>query len=175
MAFRGHNLSRTTQALFDATRLRLQFASNLGKEEQMCFRIAAFSSALLLALPAYCQTGANQADTQPAQACAGGPCANASNFAAGASLPSVPEKAKWQTEDFRPSDASISCAVVKYDSTVTRPTLHLLSRAGHLRTSASPSGSHLEACKRSSFDHETHAGGYVEVSEIQVEARQLHG
>ena len=92
----------------------------------MFFRILAFSSALFLALPAFCQTGANQANTQTAQACAGGLCANTSNFAAGASLPSAPVKGKWQTEDFKPSDASISCAVVKYDSTVTRPTLHLL-------------------------------------------------
>src|SRR5512146_1727618 len=92
----------------------------------MFFRIVAFSSALFLALPALCQTGANQANTQTAEACAAGPCINANNFAAATSLPSVSVKGKWQTQDFKASDASVSCAVVKYESTDTRPTLHLL-------------------------------------------------
>lgn len=92
----------------------------------MFFRILAFSSALFLALPAYCQIDANQETSQTQQACPDGHCVSANSLAAATSLPSAPAKGKWQTEDFKASDASVSCAVVKYDSTDTRPTLHLL-------------------------------------------------
>lgn len=92
----------------------------------MLFRTLALSCAFFLALPAFCQTGSNQGNTQSTQACPSGRCVNANNFAPAASLPPVPVRGKWETEDFKPSDASVSCAVVKYDSTVTRPTLHLL-------------------------------------------------
>lgn len=92
----------------------------------MFFRILAFSSALFLALPAYCQSGVNQETSQTKQSCPDSNCLNTNNFAAATSLPSVPVKGKWKTEDFKASDASVSCAVVKYDSTDTRPTLHLL-------------------------------------------------
>ena len=92
----------------------------------MFFRILAFSSALFLALPAYSQIDANQETSQTKQACPDGHCVSPNNFATATSLPSAPVKSKWQTEDFKASDASVSCAVVKYDSTDRRPTLHLL-------------------------------------------------
>jgi hypothetical protein len=92
----------------------------------MFFRTLAISSALFLALPAFCQFGGKQYNTQTAQACPGGPCANANNFAEATSLPSVPVRGKWETEDFKASDASVSCAAVKYESTDNRPVLHLL-------------------------------------------------
>jgi hypothetical protein len=92
----------------------------------MFFRTLALSSALFLALPAFCQIDANQETSETKQVCPAGRCVNSNNFAAATSLPSVLVKGKWKTEDFKASDASVSCAVVKYDSTETRPTLHLL-------------------------------------------------
>jgi hypothetical protein len=92
----------------------------------MLFRTLAISSALFLAVPAFCQFGGQQYNIQTAQTCPGVHCADANNFAEATSLTSVPVRGKWEVQDFKPSDASVSCAVVKYDSTVTRPTLHLL-------------------------------------------------
>jgi hypothetical protein len=92
----------------------------------MFFRTLAISSALFLAVSAFCQSSDKQYNAQATQACPGGQCATANNFAAATSLPSVPVKGKWEVEDFKPSDAAVSCAVVKYDSTAARPTLHLL-------------------------------------------------
>lgn len=51
-----------------------------------------------------------------------------SNFHTPDSYPTLvtrPEKNRWQI-DFKPTDASISCAVVKYDPAQLMPVLHLL-------------------------------------------------
>lgn len=42
------------------------------------------------------------------------------------SLPTEPAKGKWEVEDFKPTDASISCSVVQYDTSQPKPILHLL-------------------------------------------------
>ena len=66
----------------------------------------------------------NTGTSQPA--CNGGECtANSSNPAA-PSFPSDPVHGKWEMEEFKASDASVSCAVVKFDSSLEVPILHLL-------------------------------------------------
>lgn len=87
-----------------------------------------FSKVCLLALicsalPCRAQRIENSAT--PAS-CLFGSCITGDTLSAAPSLPSVPVRGKWQVEDFKKSDASVSCAVVKYDSTHSRPILHLL-------------------------------------------------
>ena len=40
--------------------------------------------------------------------------------------PSHPVPGKWEVEDFKSSNSSISCSVMKYDFTTSMPILHLL-------------------------------------------------
>jgi hypothetical protein len=90
------------------------------------FRAVAILSLLFSTLPSVAQFS-NQRSNQVTQApCGPGACGTGKTLASAPSLPSNPVTGKWQTEDFKPSDASVSCAVVKYDSTVSRPVLHLL-------------------------------------------------
>jgi hypothetical protein len=42
------------------------------------------------------------------------------------SLPSQPWHGKWQVEEFKPTDAAVSCSVVQYDLSQPKPILHLL-------------------------------------------------
>lgn len=91
------------------------------------FRIVGLLALLFSVLPALAQNINPQGNNQSAQAsCPSGNCINENNFAAAPSLPSVPVKGKWEVEDFKNSDASVSCSVVKYDSTLARPILHLI-------------------------------------------------
>lgn len=92
------------------------------------FRAVAILSLLFSTVPTLAQFSKQQnneaADQQP---CGTGDCGTGNTLASAPSLPSNnPIRGKWQTEDFTPTDASVSCAVVKYDSTVSRPVLHLL-------------------------------------------------
>jgi hypothetical protein len=64
-------------------------------------------------------TGASQPN------CSAGGCA-ANSPAVAPSLPRTPANGKWETEEFKASDASVSCAVVKFDSSMAMPILHLL-------------------------------------------------
>lgn len=60
-------------------------------------------------------------------ACPGGGCAaDTNNPVAGPSFPSTPVNGKGEVEEFKASDTSISCAVVKFDSSLEVPILHLL-------------------------------------------------
>lgn len=69
----------------------------------------------------------NQPSSQASQPrCVSSPCASPAATSSAPILPSVPVRGKWEVEDFKTTDASVSCSVVKYDSTVTRPILHLL-------------------------------------------------
>lgn len=58
--------------------------------------------------------------------CTSAECKTQNQLASAGSLPSIPSKGKLEVEDFRTTDASISCSVVKYDSTAARPILHLI-------------------------------------------------
>jgi hypothetical protein len=93
----------------------------------MFSRALALFAVLLLALPGVGQVSGNKIASQNNQAvCQSGNCKVDNGLPATASLPSVPTRGKWEVEDFRPSSDSVSCAVVKYDSTAALPKLHLL-------------------------------------------------
>lgn len=66
-------------------------------------------------------TGAAQPSC-PAAGCT----SNSNNSAGGSSLPSVSVNGKWEVQDFKASDSSVSCAVIKFDSALAMPILHLL-------------------------------------------------
>jgi hypothetical protein len=69
----------------------------------------------------------NETHESPQPGCASGNCSNANQLASAPSLSSRAGSGKWEVQDFKSSDdAFIYCAVMKYDSTVSRPTLHLL-------------------------------------------------
>ncbi len=42
------------------------------------------------------------------------------------SLPAQPSNGKWEVEEFKPTDSSVSCSVVQYDVSQPKPILHLL-------------------------------------------------
>jgi hypothetical protein len=88
------------------------------------FRKVCILGLLCSALPCLAQVSGNNSTTQAQASCLFGNCIAGNNDAA--ALPSVPVKGKWQLDDFKASDAFGSCAVVKYDSTLARPILHLL-------------------------------------------------
>lgn len=93
----------------------------------MFLRTLSITTLLFLSLPLMGQTGGTKINNQPAQPqCHSSSCSRGENLAAANSLPSIPVKSKWQVEDFKESNASVSCAAVKYDPAVSKPTLHLL-------------------------------------------------
>jgi hypothetical protein len=59
------------------------------------------------------------------QKCPGGNCTNY-GVANAATFPSHPVPGKWQVEDFKSTDSSVTCSIMKYDSTTNLPILHLL-------------------------------------------------
>jgi len=92
----------------------------------MFFRTLTLFSFLSLALPGIGQTSSNQLNSNTQTVCQSGDCKADSERAEAASLPSLSVRGKWEVEDFKASNDSVSCAVVKYDSTQALPTLHLL-------------------------------------------------
>ena len=77
--------------------------------------------------------------------CLFGSCITGENPAAAACLPSAPVRGKWEVEDFKRSDASVSCAAVQYDSTVACPVLHLICPRPDVCSVARIFDPHLEA------------------------------
>ena len=53
-------------------------------------------------------------------------CKAQEDLAAANTPPPAPSNPKWKLEDFRVSDATVNCSVVKYESTQVRPVLHLI-------------------------------------------------
>ena len=53
-------------------------------------------------------------------------CKAQEDLAAANTPPPVPSNSKWKLEDFRVSDATVNCSVVKYESALARPMLHLI-------------------------------------------------
>lgn len=87
----------------------------------MLFRTLTLSAILSLTVPVIGQvSGKQMVDHTNQPVCQPGTCT------AAASLPSVPTHGKWEVQDFKQTNDSISCAVVKYDPTLALPTLHLL-------------------------------------------------
>jgi hypothetical protein len=93
----------------------------------MFSRALTLFAVLLLALPGVGQVSGNKIASQNNQAvCESGNCKVDNGLAAAASLPPISIRGKWEVQDFKATDDSVSCAVVKYDSTLALPTLHLL-------------------------------------------------
>lgn len=65
-------------------------------------------------------------NTKSQSGCASAECKTQDQLALAGSLPSTPSKGKWQVQDFKTTDASISCSVAIYDYTPVRPVLHLI-------------------------------------------------
>ncbi len=90
----------------------------------MLYRTLCLIAFTLTALAAQSQTSSNQ--TAPmAPSCLAPNCANA-NTSNAPIFPSHPVGGKWVTEDFKTTDSSVSCSVVKYDNSQPKPILHLL-------------------------------------------------
>lgn len=79
------------------------------------------SSACLIA-----QTNPNAELPKLKTRCDSAECKTQDGVAAANALPSVPSNGKWEVEDFQTSDASVNCSVVKYDSALDRPIIHLV-------------------------------------------------
>ena len=93
----------------------------------MFLKTLSIATLLLLSFPAMGQTGGKNLNTQSAQPqCQSSNCSSGERVAAATSLPSIPVSSKWRVEDFKETNASVSCAAVKYDPAESRPTLHLL-------------------------------------------------
>lgn len=92
----------------------------------MSVRISSIFFVLLSSASLIAQNNLNASDTKSQSGCASAECKTQDQLASAGSLPSIPSKGKWQIEDFRTTDASISCSVAKYDSTAARPILHLI-------------------------------------------------
>lgn len=92
----------------------------------MCVRISSIFFVLLSSASLIAQTNPNASDPSSQPGCTSAECKTQGQLASAASLPSIPSKGKWQVEDFRTTDASISCSVAKYDSAAARPVLHLI-------------------------------------------------
>src|SRR5258707_1206967 len=76
----------------------------------------------LLAFPLSAQ---NLTSGPNAAKCPSGGCTDR-NAAPALIFPSHPVPGKWEVQDFKGTNASISCAIMKYDLTTSFPILHLL-------------------------------------------------
>jgi hypothetical protein len=92
----------------------------------MCARISSIFFVLLSSASLIAQTNPNSRHAKSQSGCNSAECKTQEQLASTGSLPSIPSKGKWQVEDFRTTDASVSCSVAKYDSTAARPILHLI-------------------------------------------------
>lgn len=93
----------------------------------MFLKTLSIATLLLLPLPVLGQTGGKDFNTPSVQPqCHSSNCSSGERVSTATSFPSVPVNSKWQVEDFKETNASVSCAVVKYDHEATRPTVHLL-------------------------------------------------
>src|SRR5690348_16258591 len=81
--------------------------------DPMFFRTLTLFSFLSLALPGIGQTSSNQLNSNTQTVCQSGDCKADCERAEAASLPSLSVRGKWEVEDFKPSNDSVSCAVVK--------------------------------------------------------------
>ena len=80
---------------------------------------------ILVSAPLIAQNNTISSEAKSRVGCTSADCKKQGQLAAANSLPSVPSKGKWENLDFKTTDASVSCSVIKYDSTIDRPVLHL--------------------------------------------------
>jgi hypothetical protein len=69
------------------------------------------------------------AQSKPAQSggqCPANTCNNLTSPDTVPIFPTVPSNGKWETLDFKPGDAAVSCSVVKYELAASKPIVHLL-------------------------------------------------
>src|SRR5689334_4054735 len=93
----------------------------------MSYRIFSLAAVFALVVSLHAQV-----QPPPSQQCSGGNCRTFVPADRGTVFPSVPSKGKWETLDFKPGDASVSCGVVKYEIADSKPTLHLLCPAAEI-------------------------------------------
>jgi hypothetical protein len=92
----------------------------------MFVRISSIFFIVLSSASLIAQNNPNASDPKSQSGCTSAECKTQDQLASAGSLPSIPSKGKWEVEDFRTTDASISCSVAKYDSAAARPVLHLI-------------------------------------------------
>jgi hypothetical protein len=91
----------------------------------MFFRTSVLASLVLLSL--FVKAQSNIPSVTPETLCpAGAACASSPDSASRPVLHTRADTSRWQVEDFKPSNASISCSVVKYEWNDVMPILHLL-------------------------------------------------
>ncbi len=88
----------------------------------MLHRTLSIASLLVLFSTAHAQVKA--APIQ--EPCNSGNCTNFTSPDRGPAFSPQPSNGKWDSLDFKPVDASVSCSVVKYDLSAVKPVLHLL-------------------------------------------------
>lgn len=92
----------------------------------MSVRISSVFFLVLSSASLMAQNNPSTSGPKSQSGCTSAECTTQDQLASAGSLPSIPSKGKWEIEDFRTTDASISCSVAKYDSTAARPILHLI-------------------------------------------------
>jgi hypothetical protein len=91
----------------------------------MLFRTAILASLLVFSVIASAQNNSPTLQSPPCPA--GANCsAVASNSSDTPALRTRNDASRWQIEDFKPSDAAITCSVVKYEWDDVMPIVHLL-------------------------------------------------
>lgn len=92
----------------------------------MCVRLSSIFFILLTSASLIAQNNLNSSDPKAQPGCTSAECKTQDQLASAASLPSIPSKGKWQVQDFKTTEASISCSVAIYDFSPARPVLHLI-------------------------------------------------
>jgi len=92
----------------------------------MFVRISSVFFVVLSSASLIAQNNPSSSNTKSQSGCASAECKTQDQLALAGSLPSTPSKGKWQVQDFKTTDASISCSVAIYDYTPVRPVLHLI-------------------------------------------------
>ncbi|HYX52530.1 MAG TPA: hypothetical protein VE783_03710 [Candidatus Limnocylindrales bacterium] len=90
----------------------------------MLYRNLCLIAFILTALAAQSQTSSNQTASM-APSCLAPNCADV-NPSKAPVFPTHQVQGQWVTEDFKSTDSSVSCSVVKYDNSQPKPILHLL-------------------------------------------------
>jgi len=92
----------------------------------MLFRTAILASLIAFSILASAQNNSPTLQARPCPAGANCSPAVASNSPDTPTLRTRNDASRWQIEDFKPTDASITCSVVKYEWNDVMPIVHLL-------------------------------------------------
>jgi hypothetical protein len=92
----------------------------------MSVRISSVFFLVLSSASLMAQNNPSTSGPKSQSGCTSAECTTQDQLASAGSLPSIPSKGKWEVQDFKTTDASISCSVAIYDFTPARPVLHLI-------------------------------------------------